>query len=841
VRARRSHDIGVNRRMQAVRFVLLLTIGAMAAAPGIASPSRARGEPIADDVFRPLGDGGTIIHVPGDVGDIQTAINLIPEGGIIEIAAGTYASPVGGFLMNDLGKGFTIRAALGATVVLDGGHSRDILRLINSSVGAGGPIVFQDLTFANGRSTTEGAAGGVTVQYARATFVDCVFLDNAGNQPSTGGGGISVALDSTVFFIGSTWQGNSATHFGGGLDVSAQSKVYIHNSAFVNNRTNLPNHDPASAGGAIHVTDSLLRVSNSRFEENQAGYVGGAIYALGTWLDPVYIPRADITVSNSTFVSNKAVPDPSVSLAAPTEGGALHFEDQTGARIYSSRFTMNSAMTGGALNSYRATVEIYESVFKGNQALGQGAGNGFGAAISVHSNDTAADGSINRRSASLTVRDSVIQGRFGAVGSVGQSGGGIAVGGDSNRTYGQNGVSQMGTAADNRAVVDIQNTVFADLDVQEAAGVPGSGVGGALEVGLTGLSLADSLVIHSDAIGDGNGSGGGIAVLDQSYTAISGTAFSGNTAGAYGGAVFVQGSTLEMSGSLLIENEVSPGVTEGEYGSYGAAIFAAPDMGRGLQVNGHVMDNVFSGNVGLAAYDDDRTDGPINDIIYANNQFYATTFGSDVYRDSIPLTPIQTAEGLNSLIVSRANSTTTDKGYGNTTLGSAPDVGILLAEPSRVLPTAAAGDPGPPTESFLAYAWSGTSATLEGTPLLEHGGLSSSSVTGSHTLDVNGNSYHASLVQGDLPSATFSAIPVWVSSGGSADLNWAITAGPYLDVAIDQGVSITPAISGTVVVSPATDVTYRLYGLTEDGGMVAVVRVKVGTPASMIYLPLLTR
>ena len=111
-----------------------------------------------------------------------------------------------------------------------------------------------------------------------------------------------------------------------------------------------------------------MRVSNSRFENNQAGYVGGAIYGIGTWADPGSTPRTDMLIVNSTFINNHSIRDAGVSLNAPTEGGAFHAEAQTTARIYHSRFLKNSAMAGGALSLYQAIVEIYGSVFQGNRA-----------------------------------------------------------------------------------------------------------------------------------------------------------------------------------------------------------------------------------------------------------------------------------------------------------------------------------------------------------------------------------------------------------------------------------------------------------------------------------------
>ncbi|MGB9618892.1 MAG: hypothetical protein ACPL7K_00605, partial [Armatimonadota bacterium] len=75
----------------------------------------------------------SFIRVPQDA-DLQIAINEVSEGGMIEIAAGTYPSPIGGFVISDLGKTFTIRAAAGATVILDGGGSREIITFVNSHI-----------------------------------------------------------------------------------------------------------------------------------------------------------------------------------------------------------------------------------------------------------------------------------------------------------------------------------------------------------------------------------------------------------------------------------------------------------------------------------------------------------------------------------------------------------------------------------------------------------------------------------------------------------------------------------------------------------------------------------
>ena len=113
------------------------------------------------------------------------------------------------------------------------------------------------------------------------------------------------------------------------------SDAFVHNSQFLNNRTNLPMHRSTSSGGGLGVvTDvgapdqSRLRVSNTRFEGNQAGFVGGGLYSLGRWVDPVSSPRTVVLVANSTFENNLAIRDVFLPAALPTEGGGLHAEDQ---------------------------------------------------------------------------------------------------------------------------------------------------------------------------------------------------------------------------------------------------------------------------------------------------------------------------------------------------------------------------------------------------------------------------------------------------------------------------------------------------------------------------------
>ncbi|HMR68388.1 MAG TPA: hypothetical protein PKE64_30625, partial [Anaerolineae bacterium] len=319
-------------------------------------------------------NASAFIRVPQDTASLQQAIAQVSNGGIIELANGTYSAPAPeGFELKNIGKSFTIQAAAGATVVLSGNNANPIISFLNTDISAGGLVTFKGLTFANGRYNADGRAGGISMYKARARFIDCRFENNLGNQPSTGGGGILVVDGSTASFSNCVWERNYAKNEGGGMAVNSNATVTIYNSQFVGNRTNLPGHRLTSGGGAIHVGNASLTVYDTIFEGNEAGYVGGAVFVIGNWTNPVSTPRSQVNIVRSTFLNNQVLPDPAVVLNFPTEGGAFHAEDQTTAQIMDSVFTGNKANTGGAVNLYRAIVSINTSVFKENKATGIGA------------------------------------------------------------------------------------------------------------------------------------------------------------------------------------------------------------------------------------------------------------------------------------------------------------------------------------------------------------------------------------------------------------------------------------------------------------------------------------
>jgi hypothetical protein len=382
----------------------------------------------------------------------------------------------------------------------------------------------------------------------------------------------------------------------------------------------------------------------------------------------------------------------------------------------------------------------------------------------------------------------------------------------------------MGTAAENRANVTLQNVVFSDCDVNQDSSVPGSGQAGAIMSDLGALTMQNSMVLSSDAAI----AGGGLMLINQSSANITGSTIARNSAASFGAGIYVQGSNIVFDNGRIINNEISPGVSEAAGASLGAGIFATPDAGVNAPVTGSISNSVISNNIGLPIYDDDRTNGPINDLRYNNNQIFSTTFGTSVYNN--PLSGLKTVAQLNSLVVSRSNGTSTAKSQtANSAPASAPVVGAILAVPPAILPVNAAGDSAPPTISYLGYAWSGASATLDSGSVSGNAGLSPTVATGTHVLAVGSTQFPVTVGLAATPSAALSANPNPIPSGATSTLSWSTPGGTFLDDAIDQGVAIAATASGSVGVSPSVSTTYRFFDVVEEGGDTAAVTVDIGT------------
>jgi hypothetical protein len=490
----------------------------------------------------------------------------------------------------------------------------------------------------------------------------------------------------------------------------------------------------------------------------------------------------------------------------------MHLEAQAVGNVYNSRFITNTAESGGAITLYLASLTVEKGIFLGNRAVGVAKG-GYGGAISGNSNDTPSDGSTNRPPSSLTVQNSYFQGRYNDVTTVAMGGGAIFMAGDYNRQNGTGGVSKMGGVAENRAPLSISNSAFVDLDVSKSD----NGNGGAIYVGLADLNLIDSMVVKSDTNGT-YGSGGAVMLIAQARGQVANSIFAKNTSSNFGGAFHSDGAELNITGCKLIENTAA---------KYGGGILASSNSNT---QSGVVSDNIFSSNIPQNVFDDDRTNGPNNQMVYNNNTFYGSGGTSAlVYTNNLPGGNgggAKTVSQLNSLVVTRANGSSTDKStVDNTALSTAPVVGGLLAAPAGILQNGAPGDSTPPDGSYLTYAWSGGTAKLDGGTLTGGAGVTSTDAAGEHVLSIGADRFNASVGQLPLPASNFTAS----GAGPTYSLNWSVTSGTFLEAIIDYASFSTTNSSGSISVTPPTsDQSYYFYAITKEGGTVALA--STGTP-----------
>ncbi|MEM6455066.1 MAG: hypothetical protein AAF772_08220 [Acidobacteriota bacterium] len=766
-----------------------------------------------------------VIQVPGDAATLTAAVGLAPDGGIVEFAAGTYLAPSGGFVLNNINKRLTIRGAVGAQVTLSGANAQPILRLQRTAPDPRYTVVFENLIFANGRSSSDGIGGAITMTRTEATFVDVIFRNNNSQAPTTGGGGLLAFDSAVVHLIDTTFEDNLARNEGAGVKMGEDTQLFVLRSVFDGNRTNVPGHRPSSAGGGIHIGNGDAWIAESRFVGNIAGCVGGGVYVLGSWQNPIATPRANLTVTNSLFEDNAVEANPGVNCSFTGEGGAIHTEDQATATIVQSRFLRNRSPIGGGVTLYRSIVDIRQSLFRGNRATGTGIPAGFGGAIQSNSNDandaSTGNGTINRRSAQLTVRDSFFQGRFGAIGTTGNRGGCIFAQGDTNRTYGRNGVSMMGGPAVNRAPVTIEDSVFFDCDVQQEAGVIGTGAGGGLQLSHVDLNFRRNLVARSDALGS-DGNGGGMRTTNETLARIEDSTFIENDGGSRGGALLFSSSEVMVDGCIFANNEAG--------GGEGAAIWAAAETVFGTPTNvfGTVTNSDFGDHPDLTIRDFDFAAGPFNNVRYSNNTFFTSAAGGSVYRNfGGALTPA----GINTF----ASRGGVDKGSGNGNFGAEPPLGGLVVAPSEILFTVPPGEPAPPTDAFATFAWAGSSAQLNGQSQGATAGFVSLG-DGVQTLQVTAaigtESYTDTTTDGAIPAPALRATPASIMSGQSSSLGWSAGPGAFLGASVDRGVASPASANGASNVTPPASQVFRYLVFTRQGGADAVETVFVDEAAA---------
>lgn len=485
-----------------------------------------------------------VVCVPEE-STLESAFLTVAHGGTIDVAAGTYPSPAAGFTIGTTtqqrNRSFTVRARVPGTVVLTGESTRIVLSIRN--LDANRWITLEGLRFENGRTTAADFAGGVSLRNARATLANCVFR---GHRGAGGNGGAALGLygSATALVVDSLFENNRSladgpaifAQRGSAAPNDQPSEVWLVGVTVRDNceTGNLADCSSGNgAGGAMLVRNSRAYIADSRFENNIAGWVGGAIYVFGHFEcnSPFCAtPSADVLITRTTFVGNRAA-----GSAAPgglTQSGAIHVEDCARLRVFQGIFDGNFAGWAGAIGSFRSPIEIYDSVLRGNRATATGANTPTGGAIlAISGNGSAAGCSTgavrNYPAASVMIQGSLVAGGSSA-GAEAQTGGCLAVNGDGPTDSGS-GLCSAGQTARCAQLTMIDSALF-DCAVSRLA-TADFVFGGGFTLRTANATLTDVLVARNSAGGTSPCPRGGAgSVRDNTSLAMNDVLFSGNSA-----------------------------------------------------------------------------------------------------------------------------------------------------------------------------------------------------------------------------------------------------------------------------------------------------------------------
>lgn len=242
------------------------------------------------------------IHVPGDYGTIQEAIDASVNGDTVLVAPGTYVENL--FYH---GKAITVRSRYGpANTTIDGNQSGSVVAFMLSEHE---DSVLDGFTITNGSGTwigtslfLSGSGGGIYCSgyYSGPTIVNNIICNNklerrepfkktyADGAGIFVGGGASLIANNVIFNnICDAEDGN----WGGGLALLDSDSILINNTVFQNE---------AEKGGGMYCSDCFpLTVVNSIFWSN-AGVTGPEI-KIGNGYDP-----ATLDIAHSDVKGGKA-------------------------------------------------------------------------------------------------------------------------------------------------------------------------------------------------------------------------------------------------------------------------------------------------------------------------------------------------------------------------------------------------------------------------------------------------------------------------------------------------------------------------------------------------------
>ncbi len=282
-------------------------------------------------------------HVPDEYNTIQDGINAASWGDTIIVGDGTYTG-IPNKNLSFFGKLLHLVSENGPeTCVIDCENSGRGVNLVTWE-----PVesTIQGFTIKNGGSTgIEG--GGMKVENASATVIDCILEQNTGSR----GGGIicrngTLVLRETVF-------SNSVANIAGGA-------IYSENATVMVDTCRVQGSSASSVGGGIYSDNCTINVVNCIIDSNSSDHDGGGIFLReGTAI----IDNCEITDNLASYDGGGIYSDMSSSrIMNCIISGNVSFRNGGGIRIFDGRIdncliSENIAyLEGGGLRMYGYSV-----------------------------------------------------------------------------------------------------------------------------------------------------------------------------------------------------------------------------------------------------------------------------------------------------------------------------------------------------------------------------------------------------------------------------------------------------------------------------------------------------
>lgn len=213
-----------------------------------------------------------------------------------------------------------------------------------------------------------GGAIGAIDAGTLVTITNCVFQNNAALNEGANGGAVAATANAGLVISNTSFSNNQTNRVAGAVHVRNVAPSSCSSSVFSSNTTTGTSTGDES-GGALAIFDCSFSVNACTFQNNaciSGNGAGGAIFFHVPFNSGVTF---NFTVSNSTFVGNRAS---SIGGGAIIIFGILPNPGILPV-IQNCTFVNNSAHIGGAINVDTIPVLIESCTFQGNQAKSGGA------------------------------------------------------------------------------------------------------------------------------------------------------------------------------------------------------------------------------------------------------------------------------------------------------------------------------------------------------------------------------------------------------------------------------------------------------------------------------------